>query len=137
MHPCIAYLRLYLSKSLEWDWLATGRGFYYDPQLVAPGWQPLDHSHNDFVQVLYSWGLVTLVAYLAFWAALLRLIYSSFLVHKEYWPLAALVVVLPSMHTDLGLHHFEKTMLLVILTSFCVVFSEWDAQHKRDSRPAS
>jgi hypothetical protein len=133
----IAYLKFYLSKSLDWNWLATGRSFYYDPQLVAPGWQPLDHSHNDFVQILYSWGLVTLVAYAAFWAALLRLIYSRFLVNKEYWPLAALVAVLPSMQTDLGLHHFEKTMFLVILASFCVVFSEWDAQHQRRLEPST
>jgi hypothetical protein len=132
----IAYLKFYISKSLDWNWLATGRSFYYDPKLIAPGWQALDHSHNDFVQVLYSWGLVTLIAYLAFWAALLRLIYSRFLVHKEYWPLAALVAVLPSMQTDLGLHHFEKTMFLVILTSFCVVFSEWDAQRRQRLEPS-
>lgn len=131
----IAYLKFYMAKSLEWNWLATGRSFYYDPQLVAPGWQPLDHSHNDFVQVLFSWGLTTLIAYLAFWAALLRLMYSRFLVHKEYWPLAAVVAVLPSMQTDLGLHHFEKTMFLVILTSFCIVFAERDAERKRRLEP--
>jgi hypothetical protein len=130
-----AYLKFYVDKSLDWKWIATGHGFFFDPGMVAPGYQPLDHSHNDFVQILYSWGLSTLIAYLAFWAALLKLIVSRFATRGEYWPLAAVLAELPNMQTDLGFHHFEKAMFLILLTGLCVVFAEWDDRRKSATPP--
>jgi O-antigen ligase len=118
----MAYLKLYLRESLDWRWLATGRSLYLEtaPRMMVPGSVPLHHSHNDIVQVLYSWGLPGLLAYLAFAGALLKLVYSRFWVHREYWPGCALIALFPSMVTDLGLQHFEKAAFLVLLTAFCI-----------------
>ena len=128
----IAYLEFYLAKALELQWLATGRSFYLDTSMAPPGWQFLAHSHNDLVQVLHSWGLITLAAYVTFWASLFKLIYSRFLVNGEYWPMAALVAVLPGMQTDLGIHQYEKAAFLVVFTAFCVAFAESD---RRPGKP--
>jgi hypothetical protein len=118
----IAYFKLYMSDALEWRWLATGRSFYLDldPRMMPPGMIPLQHSHNDIAQIFYSWGLPGLVAYIAFWAALLKLVYSRFWVNGEYWPASALLALLPSMVTDLGFQHYEKAAFLVLLTAFCI-----------------
>jgi hypothetical protein len=133
----LAYMKLYFNASLDWKWLLTGRSDFFDPRMVAPGWQPLYHSHNDLVQVLYAWGLTTVVAYLAFWAALLKLIYSGFIAKKEYWPLAALLSTLPSMFVDLGLHHFEKTVFLILLAAMCVAFVQRDASRRKVAGPVA
>jgi hypothetical protein len=118
----LAYMKFYLREALDWHWLATGRaypGFIESPALVR-GQAPLTHSHNDLVQVFFSWGLPGLLAYLAFWAGLLRLIYTRFAVRGEYWPALALVAVVPNMITDLGFHFFEKASFLVILAAMCM-----------------
>lgn len=118
----IAYFKLYMRDSLDWQWLATGRSFYLDPdpRMMAPGMIPLQHSHNDIAQIFYSWGLPGLVTYVAFWAVLLKLVYSRFWVNGEYWPASALLALFPSMVTDLGFQHYEKAAFLVLLTAFCI-----------------
>ena len=118
----IAYLKLYLRESLDWPWLATGRGYPYGvaPPPVVPGLTPLAHSHNDIVQVFFSWGLPGLAAYLAFWAGLLRLVARRFVARGEHWPALALVAVLPNLVTDVGFHFFEKAAFLVILAAMCM-----------------
>lgn len=118
----LAYLKLYIRESLDWHWLATGRGFPYgvDPAPVVPGLIALTHSHNDIAQVFYGWGLPGLLTYVAFWVGMLRLIYTRFVARGEYWPALALVTVLPNLITDLGFHFFEKAAFLVILVAMCM-----------------
>lgn len=118
----IAYFRHYMRAALDWQWLATGRSYYLDPDLrmMVPGLQMLQHSHNDIAQIFYSWGLPGLAAYVAFWVALVRLVWTRFVGHGEYWPACALVALVPNMVTDLGVQHYEKAAFLVLLTAFCL-----------------
>lgn len=118
----VAYAKAYLQEALQWEWLATGRGFslHVVPTIALPGLTPLVHSHNDFTQVFYSWGLPGLLAYLAFWFALIRLVFTRFVSRAEYWPAFALITLIPNMVTDLGLHFFEKAAFLVILAAMCM-----------------
>ena len=117
-----AYLKAYLFEATDWRWLATGRGFSREvaAPVVVPGLMPLAHSHNDIAQVFYSWGLPGLAAYLAFWAMLLRLVFTRFVARGEYWPALALVAVIPNLVTDVGIHFFEKAAFLAILAALCV-----------------
>jgi hypothetical protein len=121
----LAYLELYAREALRWPWVAIGHGFTVeaDPTMLLPGLAPITHSHNDLVQMLYSWGLAALVAYIAFWCGLLRLVYSGFVARKEYWPVCALLVAVPGMVTDLGFEHYEKAAFLVILAAFCMALA--------------
>jgi len=121
----LAYLELYLREALDGHWILTGHGAYRDPgpPLTVPGTTPLEHSHNDFVQVLYSFGLPGLAAYLTFLAALVCLVRRNFTAKGEYWPACALVALLPNMMTDLGIHHYEKAAFLVTFAAFCVAWS--------------
>jgi len=125
----IAYFKLYMLDSLDWRWLATGRSFYLEPDLrmMAPGMIPLQHSHNDIAQIFYSWGLPGLAAYIGFWAALLKLVYSRFWLNGEYWPASALVALFPSMVTDLGFQHYEKAAFLILLAAFCIALRAKEA----------
>ena len=117
-----AYLQAYLREAMDWEWLATGRGFSREapPPVVVPGLMPLAHSHNDIAQVFFSWGLGGLLAYLAFWGTLLRLVFTRFVARGEYWPALALVAVIPNLVTDVGFHFFEKAAFLVILAAMCM-----------------
>lgn len=118
----IAYFKHYMRAALDWHWIATGRSYYLDPDLrmMVPGMQMLQHSHNDIAQVFYSWGLPGLAAYVAFWVALVRLVFTRFVRHGEYWPACALVALFPNMVTDLGFQHYEKAAFLVLLTGTCL-----------------
>lgn len=118
----LAYFELYLREALDPRWLLTGRSLYLEtgPAMFIPGMTALNHSHNDIAQILYSWGLPALAAYVAFWVALVRLVWTRFVAHGEYWPACALVALLPNMVTDLGLQHYEKAVFLVLLTAFCL-----------------
>jgi len=78
------------------------------------------HSHNDIAQILYCWGLVALVAYAVFWVALAKDAVAGYVKQAEFWPLCALVALLPSIVTDLGLQHYEKAVFLVLFAAFCV-----------------
>jgi hypothetical protein len=120
-----AYLELYSREAVRWPSIAIGHGltFEADPAMLIPGLAPITHSHNDVVQMLYSWGLPALLAYAVFWFALLKLIYSRFAARKEYWPVCALLVVIPSMVTDAGFQHYEKAAFLVILAAFCMALA--------------
>lgn len=117
-----AYLQAYLREAMDWQWLATGRGFSREVEapVVVPGLMPLAHSHNDIAQVFYSWGLPALLAYAAFWFAMLRLVFTRFVARGEYWPALALVAVIPNFVTDVGFHFFEKAAFLVILVAMCM-----------------
>ncbi len=118
----IAYFKLYVREALDWRWIATGRSYYLDPDLrmMVPGMQMLQHSHNDIAQIVFSWGLPGLLAYLAFWVALVRLVYTRFVAQGEYWPACALVALFPNMVTDLGFQHYEKAAFLVLLAAMCM-----------------
>jgi hypothetical protein len=117
-----AYLQAYIREALDWQWLATGRGFSRElaSPVVVPGLMPLAHSHNDIAQVFYSWGLPGLLAYAVFWFALLRLVFTRFVARGEYWPALALVAVIPNLVTDVGFHFFEKAAFLVLLAAMCM-----------------
>jgi hypothetical protein len=121
----LAYIAHYFRVALDSRWALTGHGFSWVAQqhLMAPGQQMLLHSHNDFAQMIYAWGLTALVAYLVFWAALVRLVYTRFVVRGEYWPACALLAVVPSMQTDLGFHHLEKACLLVLVSALCMALT--------------
>jgi hypothetical protein len=117
-----AYLQAYVREAMDWQWLATGRGFSREVEapVVVPGLMPLAHSHNDIAQVFYSWGLPGLLAYAAFWFAMLRLVFTRFVARGEYWPALALVAVIPNLVTDVGFHFFEKAAFLVIVVAMCM-----------------
>lgn len=118
----LAYFELYVREALDPRWLLTGRSLYLEtsPAMFIPGMTALHHSHNDVAQIFYSWGLPGLAAYVAFWVALVRLVWTRFVVHGEYWPACALVALFPNMVTDLGFQHYEKAAFLVLLTAFCL-----------------
>jgi hypothetical protein len=118
----IAYFKHYMRAALDWHWIATGRSFYLDPDLrmMVPGMQMLQHSHNDIAQIFYSWGLPGLATYIAFWVALVRLVFTRFVRQGEYWPACALVALFPNMVTDLGFQQHEKAAFLVLLAGTCL-----------------
>lgn len=121
-----AYLKLYIVESLRWPWTLVGRGYtiFPDTSMQVPGLQWLHHSHNDIAQVLFTWGLPTALAYLAFWFGLLRLIWLRFWKQGEYWPALALIAAAPNMVTDLGFHHYEKAVFMALLAGFCLAFAQ-------------
>lgn len=120
----ILYLQHYFLSALQWPGILIGKGFIRaDYAMVIPGVTPVGHSHNDLVQILFSWGLPALLAYLAFWAGLIKLIYQQFVKKAEYWPACALVAVLPAMVTDLGFQLFEKAAFVVFLTALCMALA--------------
>lgn len=118
-----AYAAFYLRAAFDGPALVFGHGLQVPapPHLTVPGLQPLGHSHNDLVQVLYSWGLLSLAAYVAFLFALGRLVWNRAL-SGSVWPLCAAVALLPSLVTDLGLQMFEKSAFLVWLAATCVAW---------------
>jgi len=120
------YFQLYMRESLRWPVVLAGHGFTLVPNLamMAPGFPPLEHSHNDLIQTLYSWGAVTLLGYLAFWAALVHIVWTRFAARREVWPLCALLAIVPSLMTDLGYQHFEKAVFLMLLAAFCMVWAD-------------
>ena len=120
-----AYFKLYVVESLRWPWLLTGHGYTTvpDPAMQVPGLQWLHHSHNDIAQMLFTWGLPATLAYLAFWLGLLRLVWTRFWKRGEYWPVLALIAAVPHMVTDLGFHHYEKAVFMVLLAGFCLAFA--------------
>lgn len=130
----LAYFAHYIRTALDWEWLATGRSLYFDPdmRMAVPGLQKLQHSHNDIAQVFYSWGLPGLAAYLAFWVALVRLVWTRFAARGEWWPACALVALLPNMLTDLGFQHYEKAAFLVLLAAFCMALEPRAAPAARE-----
>ncbi len=121
-----AYVKLYLNESLQWPWVLTGHGFSLVPDLTmfAQGFIPLQHSHNDLLQTLYSWGALALVFYSAFWAALLRVVWQKFVSRGRLWPVCALLVFVPTTVTDLGFQHFEKAVFIVLFAAWCLVFAD-------------
>lgn len=118
----LVYLKAYAQAALDPHWLLTGRGWSREdpPTVVVAGFSPLVHSHNDLVQVLFTWGLAGLLSYLAFWAMLLRLVWRRFVARGEHWPALALVVLAPSLLADVGFHFFEKAAFIVILLAMCM-----------------
>ena len=128
----ITYLKHYFLSALQWPGVLTGKGFIRaDYSMVIPGISPVGHSHNDLVQILFSWGMPALLAYLAFWAGLLHLIYQQFIKKAEYWPAYALVAVLPAMVTDLGFQLFEKAAFVVFLTALCLALAPLQEKETR------
>jgi hypothetical protein len=119
-----AYLALYVQRSFDPAWLLTGRGYTHsaDPEMQVPGLQFVVHSHNDFAQVFFTWGLPVLLAYGFFWFALMRLAWRSWQASR-YWPALALVACAPSFLTDLGLHHHEKTAMLAIFAGMAIALA--------------
>ena len=128
-----AYLALYGREALQWPSIAFGHGFSLEPNpaMLVPGLTPITHSHNDVVQMLYTWGLPALLAYLVFWWGLLKLIYTGFVAHRKYWPVCALLVAVPSMVTDLGFALYEKAAFLVILAGMCMALAPAPRHDKR------
>lgn len=115
-----AYATLYVRESFDGLRLLTGHGFSgYPPASMKLPEYPISHSHNDFVQVLYSWGLPALLAYGVFLVALARRVVR--LARAGVWgPLAALVALAPNVVTDLGVQHYEKAGFLVLLAALCI-----------------
>lgn len=127
------YLKAYAEAALDPNWLLFGRGWSREAPdtVVVPGYSPLVHSHNDIVQVLFTWGGVGLASYLAFWAALLKLVWQRFVALGEHWPALALVALAPSLLSDVGFHFFEKAAFLAILLAMCVALKP-----RTSTRPA-
>jgi hypothetical protein len=123
-----AYAQLYLQASFDgWRlWLGHGLSAYPPAALKLPDY-PISHSHNDLVQVLYSWGLLALVAYAVFLVEILRRVVR---LAREgvWWPLACVVALAPNMVTDLGIQHYEKAAFLVLLAALCIAQRPREAQ---------
>lgn len=114
----LTYAALYWRESMQWPELIVGHGFSaVVPESLRIASYPVSHSHNDWLQVLYSWGLPALAAYAVFLAALVLLVWRRFVAQGVWWPAAALVALLPNMVTDLGIHHYEKAAFLVLLAA--------------------
>lgn len=115
-----AYAQLYLRASFDGWRLWLGHGLSaYPPDSLKLADYPISHSHNDLVQILYSWGLLALLAYGVFLVALVRRVLR--LARAGVWgPLAALVALAPNVVTDLGVQHYEKAGFLVLLAALCV-----------------
>jgi hypothetical protein len=125
-----AYAMHYVAQALEWPGIVLGHGSTLPPAgdlLIPP--QPLDHSHNDFVQVLYSFGLVVLLAYCVFLLGLARLAWTLWRRHGQVGFICALAAVLPNMLTDLGLHHYEKAAFLVLATGWAMAAAGGRPRH--------
>jgi hypothetical protein len=120
-----AYLQLFALRSLEWPWILSGRSYSVVPDggMAVPGLEVLPHSHNDLVQVLFFWGLPVALVYLLFLFALVRLAWRDFWRQGRPWPVLAFVAVLPSLLTDLGLHHYEKAAFFVLLAGMCMALA--------------
>ncbi len=128
----IIYLKHYFLNALQWPGILIGKGFILaDRSMVIPGVSPVGHSHNDLVQILFSWGMPALLAYMAFWAGLIKLIYQKFAQKAEYWPIYALVAVLPAMITDLGFQLFEKAAFIAFLTALCMALAPLQGNETR------
>ena len=122
----LAYYELYFNEAMKWPDVAIGHGFTLVPNaaMFAKGFVPLEHSHNDLIQTLYSWGAVALVAYLVFFVALFMLVWKRFASQGRFWPACALLVFIPCTVTDLGFQNFEKAVFIVLLTAFVLVFAD-------------
>ncbi|MBA2672726.1 MAG: hypothetical protein H0U68_03465 [Ramlibacter sp.] len=120
-----------MNQSLDWPGVLIGHGTTLPAasHLWVPP-QPLAHSHNDFVQVLYSFGLVTLLAYCAFLASLARLAWLLLKRHGQIGFVCALTALFPNVLTDLGLHHYEKAALLVLVAGWAIAVAD---QESRDA----
>lgn len=115
-----AYWQLYWSEAMRWPDVLIGHGFLNDRHhLAVPGLPYIWHSHNDLLEILYSWGAITLVPYLMFAAALVQLLFRAWQRDVVWLPAAALCV-LPTMVTDLGFHHYEKAVLFTLLAAWCI-----------------
>jgi hypothetical protein len=115
-----AYAKLYLRESWDGVRFVVGHGLSAHPPaaMKLPDY-PISHSHNDLVQVLYSWGLAALVAYVVLLAGIVR---RALRLAREgvMWPIACLVALAPNMVTDLGVQHYEKAAFLVVLAALCI-----------------
>lgn len=113
-----AYWQVYLDAAIKWPAVIAGHGFLSDrSNLAIPGLPYIWHSHNDLLEILYSWGSITLLPYLVFMATLTCLLFRRWR-EGQTWLLSAAVCVFPSMVTDLGLHHYEKANLMMLLAAF-------------------
>lgn len=112
-----AYWQVYLDAAFQWPKLLTGHGFLSDrSHLAVAGLPYIWHSHNDWLEVVYSWGVITLIPYLVFMIGLSRLLIQRWR-EGQAWLLATAVCVLPTMVTDLGLHHYEKAALMTLIAA--------------------
>lgn len=119
-----AYAGHYFLAALHWPGVLVGHGLRLaDPDMVIAGLQPIAHSHNDLVQMLYSWGLLATLPYAAFWLLLLGLIGRAFVRHGRWWPACTVLALAPSLVTDLGFQHYEKAVCMVLLTALCMVLA--------------
>ena len=67
---------------------------------------------------------------------LLRLVWTRFAARGEFWPLLALLVLVPNLVTDVGLHFFEKAAFLVLLAAMCVASSPLSPSRSAGDGPA-
>ena len=130
------FMKLFWRHGWDAEWLWTGRGYRIDPdpEMQLPGLQTLLHSHNDIIQVFFTWGVPVLVAYVALWALVVRLA-VRFWRDGRYWPVLALVAVGPSFLTDLGLHNVEKASFLAVLAGMAMAL--WPATPPQAVKPSS
>lgn len=129
-----AYWQVYLDAAFQWPNVLIGHGFLNDRSHLAVAGMPyIWHSHNDWLEVVYSWGLMTLIPYLVFMIGLARLLIQRWR-ESEVWLLAAAVSVLPTMVTDLGLHHYEKAVLMTLIAALASTVSVHHTARHRNSQ---
>lgn len=129
-----AYWQVYLDAAFQWPQLLTGHGFLNDRRhLAVEGLPYIWHSHNDWLEIVYSWGLITWIPYLVFMIALAQLLVQRCR-EGQPWLLAAAFCVLPTMVTDLGLQHYEKAALMTLLAALMLAGTTNGLGHKRISK---
>ena len=118
------YLKLYFEHGIQWPYVLTGHGYLAERRsMYVPGTQWHAHSHNDWVEILFVWGGLGLLAYLHCWYRLLRAIFIHFVPKFEFWPFCPLIAIFPHSMSDLGFIHLEKAFCLLLTAAVVLAVS--------------
>lgn len=107
-----------------WNWIFNTyeyNAFSFDT-LLGHGWNAvlknsgLRSAHNDFLEILYDFGIIALLLYIIFWIKLGRYAIRLFKKNSEYAaPLAALIVLILSNSMVSHVITYPKYLVLVML----------------------
>ena len=115
-------LVLYIEKTSVWPSFVFGHGSTFDH--AAGGFldpPSVGHSHNDWVETYFLWGLPAVIAYFSIWFQILKLMFFNFKKSYYFWPVATIIALFPNLMTDLGFTHFEKAQLIGFLLCLTIV----------------
>ncbi len=102
----MAHWQAALSMADQHPWLGVGLGNYEAayPDYALLNWPyPLGHAHNIYLNLLAETGILGLVAYLAFWAAVIAL--TARVIRRAPYPARGLALGLMGAWVHLSVHH--------------------------------